>query len=219
MKQVSTAPPGKVLRHPLLLRLIHWTHVATTVVLAVSGFYNSRPFLPAGTLRVADVRLTHLTIAPLLVATWIFYAYYLLASGTYRDLLPVRRDWANLWGTLRYQLLLTDTMPLHGKYHLLQKFLYLSFFPVVAGLALTGWALAVPSTPSGSLVLLLAGDLQSVRIIHYALALYMTLTGTMHMYQVFTEPHTLASMLSGWAAATPPSGTKAEKATRPHGLR
>ncbi|MGE5508420.1 MAG: cytochrome b/b6 domain-containing protein [Chitinophagales bacterium] len=214
-----TAPPGRVLRHPLMLRLIHWIHVATVAVLALSGFYVSRPFLPTGVLRISDVRLAHLTTAPLLVATWVLYAYFLLVSGAYRDLLPSRADLLNLGGTLRYELLLTEELPPHAKYHIFQKLLYLSFFPVIAGLAFTGWALAVPSTRSASVVVLLAGDLQRVRIIHYALALYLTLTGTLHFYRVLTEPHTMASMVTGWALAVPPSGTRAEKASRPRRLQ
>lgn len=211
----ATAPPGKVLRQPGLLRLSHWTHVAVTLLLAVTGLYLDQPFLPRHVLRVAYVRLVHLTFASPFVATILFHLVYSLTSGSWHDLWPDRRDWRVLGGVLRHEALLSDEMPMHGKYHLLQKLLYLSFLPAVLLEAVTGWALAAPTTGSGSLILRLAGDLQRVRLLHYFVALYLVAGATLHFYRVLSEPGALVSMLTGWADAVPPADTAAEKATRP----
>ncbi len=214
-----TAPPGKVLRHPPLLRLIHWAHVATTLVLALTGLYLSHPFLPPHLLRVSRVRLIHLVAASPWLATLAFYLVYTVTVGAWRDLLPDRRDWRHLGGTLRHELLLSEEMPMHGKYHILQKLLYLSFLPVTLALAATGWAMAAPASGSGSLLARLAGGLQPARAGHYYLSLYLLTGATLHFYRVLVEPGALVAMITGWAAAVPPADTRAEKATRPPHLR
>lgn len=214
-----TAPPGKVLRHPGVLRLIHWSHVALAMVLVLTGFYLDRPFLPPHILRVSRVRLVHSTFASPYVASLLLYLVYLLNSGAWRDLIPARNDWRNLGGTLRYLLVFSAEMPMHGKYHLLQKLLYLSFIPGILLKALTGWALAAHGTWSGALIIFLAGGLQNIRLIHYFVALYLLLGATAHLYLVLSEPGSLAAMVTGWAAAVPPAGTKEERALRPPELR
>ncbi|MDI6871363.1 MAG: cytochrome b/b6 domain-containing protein [Bacillota bacterium] len=215
----AAAPPGKMLRHPAILRLIHWTHTAVTLLLALTGFYLGRPFLPPHLLRVAHVRLTHLTFATPFIATALLHLVYSLVSGSWHDLLPDRRDWRTAGCLLRYELLLAGEAPMHGKYHLLQKLLYLSFLPAVLIQGATGWALASHSTWSGSLFIRLAGDLQRVRLIHHFVALYLIATVTLHFYRVLSEPGMLVAMVTGWAAAVPPAGTPEEKATRPPHLR
>ncbi|MGE5553473.1 MAG: cytochrome b/b6 domain-containing protein [Betaproteobacteria bacterium] len=215
----TNCPPGKVLRHPSPLRLLHWFHVAVTLILALTGFYLSRPWLPPGVLRVAYVRLTHLTSAPLLAATVVLYPFYSMLSGAWHDLVPNRQDWRTAGRLLRYELLLSEEAPLRGKYHLLQKLLYLSFQPVLLLQVATGWALAAPTAQSGSLVVRLAGDLQRVRLVHYFGALYLVLAATFHFYLVLSTPGALVGMVTGWAEAVPPTDTVAEKATRPPHLR
>lgn len=215
----ATAPPGKLLRHPALLRLLHWVHTALTLTLAVTGLYLSRPFLPPRVLRVATVRLAHLTFCPALTATLVLHVAYALFSGSWRDLFPMKSDWRALGGQLKYEFHLADEAPLGGKYNVLQKLLYLSFLPALLVEALTGWALAAHHSLTGSLVVRLAGGLQGVRLIHFFGALYLLLTATGHLYRVLTEPGYLASMVTGWAPAVPPTGTRAEKATRPPRLR
>jgi cytochrome b subunit of formate dehydrogenase len=204
-----------VLRHPGLLRLIHWSHVVITLILAVTGLYLDRPFLPRPALRVATVRLTHLTAAPLFVASLAFHLVYSLTSGSWRDLWPDRRDWRSLGGVVKHEALLSEAMPMHGKYHVLQKLLYLSFLPVALAEAATGWSMAAPTTWSGSLLIRGAGDLGRIRLLHYLLALYLVATATLHLYRILSEPGSLAAMLTGWASDVPPADTAAEKATRP----
>lgn len=214
-----TAPPGKILRNPGILRLLHWTHVLLTLLMALTGFYLDRPFLPPYVLRVSRVRLVHLTFASSLVASLLLYLVYLWSSGSWRDVVPGRPDWRAFGGTLRHELLLSDVMPMHGKYQILQKLLYLSFIPALLLQTVTGWALASHGTRSGALIISLSRGLQQVRLIHYFLALYLVVTATLHFYRVLAEPGLLTAMVTGWADAVPPVNTRAEGQLRPPGLR
>lgn len=213
------APPGKVLRHPGILRLIHWVHVALIIVYGLTGMYLSRPVLPPHLLRVATVRLIHLTFCPAVIATLVFYLLYVVVSGAWRDLRPVREDWRTAGALLKYEALLSEEAPMRGKYHLLQKLLYLSFGPALLLEAIAGWALLAHQTPSGSLVVRLAYGLQMVRLVHFAGAIYLILTTTLHLYRVLSEPHSLTAMVTGWDRAVPPLNTPEEKAIRPPELR
>jgi cytochrome b subunit of formate dehydrogenase len=199
--------------------LIHGVHVATTLVLALTGLYLSYPFLPPPLLRLSLVRLIHLSAASPWLATLVFHVVYALTTGAWRDLVPGRRDWRHLGGTLRHKLLLSEEMPMHGKYHILQKLLYLSFLPTILALAATGWAMTAPTSGSGSLLVRLVGGLQPARAAHYYLSLYLLTGATLHLYQTLIEPGVLVSMVTGWSAAVPPADTRAEKATRPPRLR
>jgi cytochrome b subunit of formate dehydrogenase len=207
--------PGQVLRYTGPIRLIHWAHVVVTLLLAVTGFYLDWPSLPPHLLRVATVRLVHLTLASALTATTLFHLVFAVTSGSWRTLIPTRQDWRSLGGTARHELLLTEVMPPHRKYHVLQKLLYLSFLPAVAVEVATGWALAAYQTPTGSLLIRWAGGLSGVRLAHYYVALYLVLTATGHFYRVLSEPGSLVAMLTGWAFDVPSADTEAERATRP----
>lgn len=212
-------PPGKVLRHPTLPRLTHWTHTFVTLALAFTGFDLAHPFLPPRLFPPKYARLSHSTLASAFTATFIFWLYYALLTGAWRTLIPNRRDWRTAGALLRYELLLAEDIPMHGKYQLIQKMLYLSFHLVVVLQILTGWALAAHGTRSGALLIRLAGDLQRIRTVHHFAALYLVLTGTLHLYRALVDPGLMVSMITGWGEAGPPLDTPEEKATRPPALR
>ncbi|HHW13616.1 MAG TPA: hypothetical protein GXX28_01610 [Firmicutes bacterium] len=211
----NVPPAGKVLRHPAPLRLIHWTHVSVTLALAFTGFDLAHPFLPPRLFPPKYARLAHSTLASALAATFALWLYYAFTTGAWRELLPDRRDWRTAGALLRYELLLSEDSPMHGKYHLIQKVLYLSFHLAIGLQILTGWALAAYVTRSGSLLIRLAGGLQRIRTVHHFAALYLVLTSTLHLYRALTDPRLVVAMITGWGHAGPPLDTPAEKAIRP----
>ncbi|MDI3281499.1 MAG: cytochrome b/b6 domain-containing protein [Bacillota bacterium] len=174
-------------RHPRWLRVLHWLHTGSMLVLLFSGFYITyvhRAFLFS---RMDTARLWHFAAAYLIVWTWVARLYFGLATGEYRELIPRRSDLRELPALVRYYLFLAPEVPDYGKYNPGQKLLY-SFWPFLLLLqALTGFALYDPNRLQWLWMHDWLLNLNTVRTIHYLTAVFFAVTTAAHLYLVLTE--------------------------------
>lgn len=109
-------------RHPLPVRLFHWTLAPLAVVLIASGLYISYPPQTGGNIRAA--RKIHSTAGFLFTCGLIARIYYGILHRDWRMILPERQDLKKLPHFLKYELYLTPKEPSFRKYNTGQKFLY-----------------------------------------------------------------------------------------------
>lgn len=174
-------------RHPLSLKVSHWTHLAAMVVLILSGFAitYARRFPVFPTMRLA--RQWHF------YAMWIFFwalvarTYFLYATGAHRDFRLTREDVRDLPHLGRYYLFLDREPPLFGKYNPGQKLLYRLWPWVLAFQALTGFLLYLPTRWEYLWLHPWLTNLNTIRTAHFLTAWFFVVTVSGHLYLVLLE--------------------------------
>ncbi|HHW13932.1 MAG TPA: hypothetical protein GXX28_03235, partial [Firmicutes bacterium] len=183
----EAADPRPRERHPLWLKVTHWVHLASMLVLIFSGFfitYAHRAFL-FPTMRAA--RQWHFYAMWVLFWTLVARIYYLYASGVRRDFKLTRNDLRDLPKLGRYYLFLDRTPPLFGKYNPGQKLLYGLWPWVLAFQALTGFILYDPVHFEAIWLHSWLLNLNTVRTAHFLAAWFFVVTVAAHLYLVLIE--------------------------------
>lgn len=186
----------KVLLQPLAIRIFHWVMVVSVVILLSSGLYMSTPWevlqLP---LRI--VRKMHTLFASIIMVNLIGHIYYYLSTNKITEIIFSPRDWVNVPSFVRYVLFITKDHPNFGRYNPGQKLLFSLWFLSVLMLVLTGIILLFPDNAHWPQRLL--GGLNTIRIVHFCLAIFFAMSIPLHLYLVFTEsPANLQAMFTGY---------------------
>jgi Ni/Fe-hydrogenase b-type cytochrome subunit len=201
------------------LRAMHWIAAGCIVVLAATGLYIGRPaFLATGEgvrsgFFMGWIRFIHFAAAGTLVATAVVRLYWLVAGNRFerfRALFPIRRrDWVNLVRQVKYYLLIhPERAPHYLGHNPLQQFSYTGVYLVAACQAATGFALYGQAAPGGfwySLtepLVLAAGGIQVVRVVHHLLTWVFLVFIPIHVYlslraDLLERGGTVSSIITG----------------------
>ena len=127
----------------LPVRLTHWVTTFCIVILALTGGYIADPFLvPPGGSVMTNVRLIHMTVAIVLVASGLLRTIWLLAGNRYAR-------WSAFFPTSRYQL--TEIFRQAGFYAFIRKEIprILGHNQLAASAYVILWALLLVETITG----------------------------------------------------------------------
>lgn len=186
----------KVLIHPRLTRIFHWTFAFCIVILLTSGYYIHNP-IDLGT--AYDMKINILLQTSFgFIATGIFTAwvYHHIVTQAYKDILVKRRDAADLVGLMKYYLFMEKKPPGHGKYNSGQRIIYSSWIFFFIFMFVTGLILYLINFGD---ILPVPVLIQKVRFYHFFGALWFLCTVPIHIYLVLTEdPAKLQAIFTGW---------------------
>lgn len=186
----------KLLLQPLPIRIFHWVMFTCVMILLFTGLYLHSPFA-ALRLPLNLIRKVHGIFGLILITNLAGQLYYYTVTKKFTEILLLPGNFVNMRSLARYVLFITENHPNFGRYNLFQKGLF------------TVWGLAVFTASFTSMILLFPdntlwlqlrlGGLNTVRILHYLVAILFASTIPIHFYLVFTEsPANLQAMFTGY---------------------
>ncbi len=183
-------------KHDGVERFTHWTHMADTIFLILSGLQIHYPgFLVFGTMQTA--RFVHLVSGYLFIFLGVFHVYFFFALGKWKIAMPRLADIAEIAPITRYYLFLSRVKPDYAKYNVLQKFSYAGLFAVSLLQTVLGFALYWPAAFAA--VFAAFGGAVSVRIWHTTVMWVFLSFTAVHVYLVVTEDIRLTrAMIDGY---------------------
>lgn len=208
------------------IRVLHWTLVASVVLLSVTGLYIGNPVLDAGPRwsLMTLARTTHLFFAWVFIAVLIarmFLAFTGNPWARWDQLVPWHRERRQqLWRTLRYYLFLdSEPAPVVG-HNPLAGLAYLGLFAVLITQALSGIALMASQDNMGGWQAALTGwfsawlPLPLGRFVHHLLMWVIWTFVITHVYAATLADRVerggeISSIVGGWKLI-PPERVSAE---------
>lgn len=174
----------KYIGFPPEIRLTHLIHLVAFFGLALSGFFIHNPLGLGALAAVKWVRFTHTVSAIFFYATFVFRLYYAFGTGDYVNfkLLPEDLPQAKEW--LKYYFFLRPEKPVQRKYNPLQKFTYYTLITLLLLQAASGLGLYFKH--DFPWVLAIMAGLQSVRTLHFFVAVILTAIVGLHFYLTLT---------------------------------
>lgn len=193
----------KLLIQPLTVRICHWIMVACIIILLFTGLYMNAPYEPIQ-LKLRTIRELHSICAAVLIVNFGIQLYYYLFTAKWTEILFLRRDLTSSKSLIRYMLFITDGLPNYGRYNPGQKLLYTIWLLGILSAIITGTALFLPSDAIALQRLL--GGLNTVRVMHFGVAVLFASSIPVHIYLVLTEnPAKLQAMFTGYINVEPPA--------------
>lgn len=203
------------------VRIWHWVHALSIVVLAVTGYLIANPLPSVGgeasnSFLMGNLRMIHFIAGYVFAIGFVVRIYWGLVGNRYsRELLylPVwRRDWwRDLFDEMKYySFLRREAPPVVAHNALAQAAMW--FFNIILGLfmILTGFALYGEGLGLGSWadrlfgwVIPLLGGSQSVRMLHI-LGMWLFITfAIIHIYMairadIMSRQSSISAIVSGW---------------------
>ncbi len=195
---------GRVLVHPLAVRITHWINVFAIFIMIFSGWrvYNAAPLFDFKFPRdltlggwLGGALQWHFAAMWLLALNGIAYLVYGFVSGHFKaDFLPLppRSVWNEFKGALRGRI--SHEV---GVYNAVQRAAYLGVICVIAALALSGLAIWKPVQFQE--IAALMGGYEGARLVHFVAMTLVVLFIVVHVAMVAVVPRTLPPMFSGRA--------------------
>jgi len=189
---------------PFLPRFLHFQHVASMIVLVISGLYIRFPGFLVGELANARtyMRWAHY-IAMIIVVinlVWRLWYAFMSARRDYREFVITRKDITTMPQVILYYIFVKSSKPHLDKYNVMQKATYTLFVPLLIIQAFTGFALVTTpliadTSPRDWLVgwwlgaALGSTDLAGwyMRIVHYIVNWLFIILTTVHVYLSVSE--------------------------------
>ena len=195
----------RVFKHTLIIRIMHWVHAISMVILALTGLQIYAP----GTFRLFPsmdwTRYIHFIFMYLVVWTMVYKIYYVLVTGEIKELLFTFKDLLELPALsfhYLYGVFVGRKKKDWGKFNPGQKLIY-TLWPILMLLqALTGFALYWPGFFSDFYNLL--GGLGQVRLWHFCISWLFIISMSAHIYLGSTGATVwdyYKSMFTGWEKA------------------
>ncbi|MGE5398476.1 MAG: Ni/Fe-hydrogenase, b-type cytochrome subunit [Chitinophagales bacterium] len=184
-------------RHPLWIRIFHWSNMISITMLCLTGFYIHSPHAFRLFDSMDTPRMIHFAMAYLLCVGVLGRVYYAIVTKDYKNVWvsPVK-DAKNLPSMLKYYMFMADSHPYYGKYNPGQKMMYSGWLFLALIQIITGFALYNPYTFAGLGHFL--GGLIAVRVIHYVTTWLFVLSVLAHVYLDISEGiPVLKSMFTG----------------------
>lgn len=183
-------------KHDGIERFTHWTHMADTIFLILSGLQIHYPgFGVFGTMQAA--RFVHLVSGYLFLFLGVFHVYFFFALEKWKVAMPHPADIEEIAPLLRYYLFRSREKPDYAKYNALQKFSYAGLFAVSLLQSILGFALYWPA--AFSIVFALFGGAVTVRIWHTTVMWVFLSFTAVHVYLVLSEDvGLLKAMIGGY---------------------
>jgi Ni/Fe-hydrogenase 1 B-type cytochrome subunit len=169
------------LRHPLWIRLLHWSNMISITMLCLTGFYIHAPESFRLFANMNDARTTHFVFAMILSVGVVVRIYLAFATGDWRNIVyaPIK-DTKKLPSMLMYYTFLAKDHPYYGKYNPGQKGMYTGVFALAIVQIITGFILYKPVTFTSWAYFL--GGFLVVRMIHYIVTWIFVLMVLVHVY-------------------------------------
>ena len=201
------ARAGKILVHPLMVRITHWVNVIAMLIMIFSGWriYNASPIFPFK----FPVDLTlggwlggalqwHFAAMWVLALNGLAYLFYGLFAGHFKaNFLPltpraVFNEFKNaLRGRISHEI---------GVYNAVQRAAYVGVIGVIVVLVLSGLVIWKPVQFQELGVIM--GGFEGARILHFFAMAAVVLFILVHVVMVALVPRTFLPMLTGHAKTT-----------------
>ncbi len=167
-------------------RIMHYIHLICMVLLAVSGFYIHRPFVPGlmGTMRT--MHFIAMYIVGLNLIARIYWAIF-GANGDIRRFLPEKENKGKLIPIISYYLFIRRQHPVTAKFNTLQKTTYNFWALLLVAQGITGLSLYWPHLSFFNSLNYLVGGLMVMRTIHYLIMWVFIITIAIHIYLSLAE--------------------------------
>jgi len=185
------------LRHPLWVRLLHWSNMISITMLCLTGFYIHAPQSFRLFENMDNARTFHFAFAMLLIVGVVWRIYLGFATGDWKNIVyaPIK-DTKKLPSMIKYYTFLAKDHPFYGKYNPGQKAMYTSVFVLAIVMIITGFVLYKPVT-FASWAYFFGGYLV-VRMIHYIITWIFVIMVLVHVYLDLAEGlPVLVSMFTG----------------------
>ena len=197
---------GKILVHPLVVRITHWINVIAMLVMILSGWriYNAAPIFSFKF--PGDVTLGgwlggalqwHFAAMWVLAANGMAYLLYGVLRGHFKsNFLPLtpRAVWGEFRNALRGRIV-------HelGVYNAVQRAAYVGVIVLIVVLVLSGLAIWKPVQLQELAALM--GGFEGARVVHFVAMSLVVLFILVHVFMVALVPRTFLPMLTGHARA------------------
>ena len=194
------------------IRLQHWVHVVSMIVLVFTGFYIHSPFMAGATETMAWMRWFHLICAYFLIFGFIMRAYLMFNSRTaadWKELLPLPANLANIPDILAFYLFMKKTHKHYHRYNPLQGIAYFVMGLAIIAMAATGFALHTGWLhASFAWVNPMLGGVMVTRVVHFLCMWLLIILTAVHVYFVLRQnaldaDRTIMSMVDGYALREP----------------
>ncbi|MEQ8237400.1 MAG: Ni/Fe-hydrogenase, b-type cytochrome subunit, partial [Syntrophomonadaceae bacterium] len=174
------------LRHPLWIRLLHWSNMISITMLCLTGFYIHAPQSFRLFENMDNARTFHFAFAMLLIVGVVWRMYLGFATGDWKNIVyaPIK-DTKKLPSMIKYYTFLAKDHPFYGKYNPGQKAMYTSVFVLAIVMIITGFILYKPVT-FASWAYFFGGYLV-VRMIHYIITWIFVIMVLVHVYLDMAE--------------------------------
>ncbi|MGB5337187.1 MAG: Ni/Fe-hydrogenase, b-type cytochrome subunit [Woeseiaceae bacterium] len=203
------------------VRIWHWLHALSIVVLAVTGYLIANPLPSIGGeasehFMMGNLRMIHFIAGYVFGIGFAVRIYWAIVGNSHsRELfyLPLWRGewWRNFWEELKFYLFRRDDAPPITGHNPIAQTAYwifnvlLTLFMIVTGFALYGEGLGLGSWADTwfGWVFLWLGDAQNVRMWHLLGMWLFIVFSILHIYMAFradvmTRQSSVSSIISGW---------------------
>lgn len=203
------------------VRIWHWLHALSIVVLAVTGYLIANPLPSIGGeasehFMMGNLRMIHFIAGYVFGIGFAVRIYWAIVGNSHsRELfyLPLWRGewWRNFWEELKFYLFMRDDAPPIAGHNPIAQTAYwvfnvlLTLFMIVTGFALYGEGLGLGSWADSwfGWVFLWLGDAQNVRMWHLLGMWLFIVFSILHIYMairadVMTRQSSVSSIINGW---------------------
>lgn len=203
------------------VRIWHWLHALSIVVLAVTGYLIANPLPSVGGeasehFMMGNLRMIHFVAGYVFGIGFAVRIYWAIVGNSHsRELfyLPIWRGewWRNFWEELKFYLFMRDDAPPIAGHNPIAQTAYwffnvlLTLFMIVTGFALYGEGLGLGSWADSwfGWVFLWLGDAQNVRMWHILGMWLFIVFAILHIYMairadIMTRQSSVSTILSGW---------------------
>lgn len=189
---------------PALPKFLHFQHVASMILLAISGLYIRFPGFIFGGWDNARTFMRWIHYVAMIIVTinliWRLWYAFFSSRRDYKEFAITKRDIVTAPKVILYYIFVKPSKPHLGKYNIMQKMVYILFAPMLALQAVTGFALVTTPIIAGTSprdwivgwwlgALVGSTDLAGwyMRIAHYILNWLFIIFTTIHIYLSVTE--------------------------------
>jgi Ni/Fe-hydrogenase 1 B-type cytochrome subunit len=203
------------------VRIWHWLHALSIVVLAVTGYLIANPLPSIGGeasehFMMGNLRMIHFIAGYVFGIGFAVRIYWAIVGNSHsRELfyLPLWRGewWRNFWEELKFYLFMRDDAPPIAGHNPIAQTAYwvfnvlLTLFMIVTGFALYGEGLGLGSWADTLFgwVFIWLGDAQNVRMWHLLGMWLFIAFSILHIYMairadVMTRQSSVSSIINGW---------------------
>ena len=195
----------KVYKHTVMIRIMHWAHAISMVLLALTGLQIYAPDSFRLFASMDWARYIHFIFMYVVVWTFVYKLYYVLVTGEIKEMLFTFKDLLELPALAAYYLygiFVGKKKKDWGKYNPGQKLTYIGWLLLFPLQALTGFALYWPDFFSGFNTAL--GGLGYVKLWHFCITWIFIITVVAHIYLGSTGATLMdyyKSIFTGWEKA------------------
>jgi len=169
------------LRHPLWVRLLHWSNMISITMLCLTGFYIHAPESFRLFANMDHARTAHFAFAMVLAFGVVIRIYLAIVTKDWHNIIyqPIK-DTKKLPSMIKYYLFLAKDHPFYGKYNPGQKGMYTGVYFLALFQVLTGFILYKPEFFTSWAYFF--GGYLVVRILHYIVTWIFVLMVLVHVY-------------------------------------